>query len=344
MRNALVSVILPVFNAEKYLSQAIESILEQSYTHFELLILNDGSSDRSVEIIQSYSDSRIRFHDSRQNTGLVSQLNKGLQHSAGQYIARMDADDIALPNRLKDQVDFLEQNPSVGLCGCFVVAFDDRKEYFKSLLPATHDEICAFLLFGSPFFHPSIMIRKSVLTENKIVYATGTDSSEDYYLFVDLHDKTRLANVPGVGLRYRLHASNMSKTHGDFQKRAGELKRREYVKEFFWGTEEREISGLVEKHFSTCAKKILSVGDFAELLTWLKYLASVNGKKKQYDPKSFRTGISHFVYRKLINDKMTRMGVLRFWLTHYPGLFFALPKAYKVLLTIRCLRLSLLSR
>ena len=110
MSKPLVSVLMAVYNGEKYLLEAIESILNQTYTNFEFLIINDGSTDSTEEIILSYSDQRIRYIKNEQNLKLIASLNKGLDLAKGKYIARMDADDISLPDRLEKQVNFLERN------------------------------------------------------------------------------------------------------------------------------------------------------------------------------------------------------------------------------------------
>jgi len=116
VKNSLVTVLMPVYNGEKYLNEAIDSILNQTYTNFEFLIINDGSTDRSVEIIKGYNDSRIKLIHNKKNMGLVYTLNRGLALALGKYIVRMDADDISLPNRFKLQLDFMEINTEVALC------------------------------------------------------------------------------------------------------------------------------------------------------------------------------------------------------------------------------------
>src|SRR5580693_6014535 len=117
MDSPLVSVAMPVYNAEKYIMQAIDSVLGQSYPHFELVIVNDGSTDRSKEIIHSYSDKRIRFYDNEVNLGITKTRNKCIQYATGKYIAVLDNDDIALPFRLEKQVEFLESDFDYALCG-----------------------------------------------------------------------------------------------------------------------------------------------------------------------------------------------------------------------------------
>ena len=117
MTNCLISIILPAYNAEKYLKEAIDSILAQTYTNFELIVINDGSTDKTEEIILSYQDSRIRYIKNEKNLKLIRTLNKGIGLAKGKYIARMDADDISLPHRLKEEVEFMEAHPNIGEIG-----------------------------------------------------------------------------------------------------------------------------------------------------------------------------------------------------------------------------------
>ncbi|HGF9542707.1 TPA: glycosyltransferase family 2 protein, partial [Acinetobacter baumannii] len=122
----LVSVVLPAYNAELYLKEAIDSVLSQTFTDFELIILNDGSIDRTEEIILSYNDSRIVYVKNEKNLGLIGTLNKGINLAKGKYIARMDADDICLPERFKKQVDFLEKNNEIDLIGTNAIKINNN--------------------------------------------------------------------------------------------------------------------------------------------------------------------------------------------------------------------------
>ncbi len=127
--NPKVTVLMPVYNAEKYLKTAIESILKQTFSDFELLIINDGSTDGSEEIIRSFNDKRIRLFNNEQNLGIIKTLNKGLNLAKGEYIIRMDADDISLPDRLELQVKYMEENPGIGISGTQARIFGDTKKF-----------------------------------------------------------------------------------------------------------------------------------------------------------------------------------------------------------------------
>jgi glycosyltransferase involved in cell wall biosynthesis len=144
-----ISVVMSVYNGEKYLRQAIESILQQTYTDFEFIIIDDGSTDSSREIIQSYDDKRIRLVINEQNIGLTKSLNKGIRLAKGEFIARMDADDISLPQRFEKQVAYLDSHPEVGVLGTYANIIDHRGKIINNIIfPTEHETILwTMLLF-----------------------------------------------------------------------------------------------------------------------------------------------------------------------------------------------------
>jgi len=222
----LVSVILPVFNAEKYLNEAVDSILAQTFTDFELIAINDGSTDNSGKILQNYAqhDSRIRIF-SRENKGLPETLNELIDLARGAWIARMDADDIALPNRLERQLAWLSQTDA-DICGSWAQRFDafDR----RLVCPSQSDKTLKIeLLFHCPLVHPSIMMRRSIATS--LYYDTFWDKAEDYDLWVRAAESNcRMTNVPEVLLFYRLHSGQTSSKYVDRQRQLTNLIREKY--------------------------------------------------------------------------------------------------------------------
>ena len=203
-----VSVVMPVYNGEKYLKEAIESILKQSYTDFEFIILNDGSTDKTEEIILSYDDPRIVYVKNENNLQIVETLNKGISLAKGKYIARMDADDISLSERLKKQVDFMDKNPEIGVCGSWVEYFGGQEGIWKT--PQKDDEIKMSLFMGSPFSHPSVIIRRDLFSD-KCSYSSEYPQAEDYYLWSVLAPRCQFHNIQEVLLRYRIHSCQLSK-------------------------------------------------------------------------------------------------------------------------------------
>lgn len=200
-----VSVVMPAYNAEKYLREAIDSILAQTYTDFELIIINDGSTDATKEIIQSYTDPRIVYIENEVNSGICVTLNKGLDAARGKYIARMDSDDIALPNRLETQVRYMDSNPGLGASGSDIEVFGEGIEPHVFTQLHSPEECLAGLIFNSCFAHPTVIIRKSVLDKHNLRYKDEFRGLEDYELWWQIGKYSGLNNIAHPLLRYRHH-------------------------------------------------------------------------------------------------------------------------------------------
>jgi glycosyltransferase involved in cell wall biosynthesis len=214
-----VSVVMSVYNGERYLSEAIESILTQTFSDFEFIIIDDGSTDGTPAILNSYDDVRIVLVRNEQNIGLTRSLNKGIRMARGGYLARQDADDVALPERLAAQVSFLDENPGVGVAGTWVAYIDDNGQPFKVIRgPASPTLVGWFLLFGSCLMHPSVMMRRSCL-EGDAVYRPEIPSAQDYDLWVRLSAKAQLANLPKILQQMRVHEQRISAQHNEQQER-----------------------------------------------------------------------------------------------------------------------------
>jgi glycosyltransferase involved in cell wall biosynthesis len=210
-----VSVVLPVYNADQYLSTAVESILDQTYTDFELIALDDGSTDRSPEILRRYAetDDRVRVIHRPQPT-LGALLNEGLREARGRYVARMDADDISRPRRLERQVDYLNAHPGVGIVGAQAQAISPEGYPIRRLdHPLTHDAIDAALLNGdgAALSHPVIMMRTDVAGQVG-GYPSDRETSEDVDLYLRAAEQSRLANLSSVLLDYRLRPDSICHT------------------------------------------------------------------------------------------------------------------------------------
>ncbi|MGB5989339.1 MAG: glycosyltransferase family 2 protein [Marinifilaceae bacterium] len=198
INNPLVSVILPVYNGAEYLARAIDSILQQSYENFELIILNDGSSDNTQTIIESYSnkDKRVKFVN-RNNKGLIYTLNEGFSIARGKYIARHDDDDYSYPKRFEKQVAFMESNLDYALCGTqYNVVSQEFKFIRRYFLPESNAKINEFLL-DSCFGHGTVMLRKTMIDEMPW-YQKDALYVEDYEFFIRIAKKYKVHNIPEV--------------------------------------------------------------------------------------------------------------------------------------------------
>jgi len=201
------SVIMCVYNGETFLREAVESVLGQTFAAFEFIVVNDGSTDRSAEILASFGDSRIIRIDNSSNLGLIRSLNIGLALAKGEFIARMDADDICAPDRLQKQLSFLKSNPDIGICGSWVKIVGEVTSY---KFPLTHDEIITAFLEYNAMAHPSILFRSKVLKESGLLYDLGFPGAEDYELWSRMIFLTRFANIPETLLFYRRHEQQVT--------------------------------------------------------------------------------------------------------------------------------------
>lgn len=218
----LISIILPTYNGSKWLRRAIESVQNQTYTNWELLVIDDGSIDNSAQIVTDLvqKDARIIYIKNEQNLGIQKTLNKGLKQAKGEYIARLDDDDQWIEeDKLKKQIEFLEKNSDYVLVGTGVVVVDEEeKEQFRYLVPETNKRIKNKLLGKNCFVHSSVLFKKSAVlelggySESKEVYHI-----EDYDLWLKLGTKGKLANLPIYGVQFTLRSGSISSTNKTIQ-------------------------------------------------------------------------------------------------------------------------------
>lgn len=204
-----ISVLMPVHNGELYLAEAIESIRSQIFDDFELVIVDDGSTDSTQDIIKKYKDVDHRIMSVRiDKAGIVEALNIGLRAARGKYIARMDADDISARNRLSTQIDFLEKNRDIVVCGSYIEKFGAERGVVR--VPIT-DQACRMrLLTGNCFAHSAVTFRSDILKEHSLRYLSDFEYAEDYKLWSELSKLGGLANISEPLLKYRVHDSQIS--------------------------------------------------------------------------------------------------------------------------------------
>ena len=210
----LVSVVMPVFNGETYLAEAIESILSQTFTDFELLIVDDGSHDSSAEIIREYEkrDGRIRFFQLERNMGSAFSRNVGIDAASGEYIAGMDCDDVSPPERLQKQLDFMESNPEIGVLGtCALVVDHVMNPIFDYRVPEKHAHIALNMFLGWCVVGASVMMRRNLLIAWG-GYDPSSHGAADLELVSRSIWRTRYANLPENLYLYRQHQGQQHST------------------------------------------------------------------------------------------------------------------------------------
>ena len=287
MGTPAVTVLMPVFNAEAYLAEAVESILAQTFTDFEFLIIDDGSSDKTPDILEDYArkDARIRLLGNEQNMKIAASLNKGLSLAAAPLIARMDADDISLPDRLEKQVAFMREHPDIIVCSGGLSTFGAQDEICLPLA-AEHEAICVKLLFVNSINHPVTMYRRDQIC----AYAGGYDSSmppaEDYDLWARLskNPAVRFANIQDHLYRWRIYPKNNE--YYEQQQHKSNLVRKKLLYNIGLTPSEEEFSAHLNLSFFY-TEKILSLPEMWACKKWLikLYKAAINSETK-YEPNA----------------------------------------------------------
>ncbi len=220
MKKDLISVVMSAYNSEKFISGSITSILNQTYENWELIIINDASSDNTLKIINQFSenDSRIKVIDNGKNLGLTISLNIGIKNSSGEYIARLDSDDLAEPSRLEKEIDYLHADPDVGLVGSgahLINSFGDKIGSMNVMSQPYF--VNKFIINLNPFIHSSLMFRKKAL-DDVGSYRERFRYSQDYDLILRLSDRYKLSNIPLPLIRWRVSDGSVTMQHHTLQR------------------------------------------------------------------------------------------------------------------------------
>lgn len=285
-----ISVIMSVYNSAPFLREAVDSILNQTFGDFEFLIVDDKSTDDSLEILKSYSDNRIQIFENQENIGLTKSLNKLLKIAKGEFIARMDADDISLPERFEKQVSFLEVNQSVVLCGTQIINSRDNS---ISSFPITHSHIATSLLFENPIAHPTVMfnLKANALS---ILYNEKFDVAQDYELWTNLIEKGNFENLNNAQLIYRNHSTNIGVIKHKRQLEISRIIKQQYLK--------KTIDNLpVSIQNIILTPEELSPIDIELALSELEILKSAVFKSNLISYRSFREHLLIITINKLGN-------------------------------------------
>ena len=287
-----VAVLLPVYNAEKYLGEAIESILKQTYPHFDFYIINDGSTDESEKIILSYPDTRIKYIKNESNKGLIYTLNKGLKLIDAEYIARMDADDISMPERIEKQVAFMDNNPEVWVLGTQLHFFGNTDS--NSNYPLQHDDIKAQLLYYCSIAHASVMIRRSKFKEYAIFYDADYPHVEDYELWVRIAKMAIFANLPNVLYHCRRNGENISEINRETRVIPGKQICKTVLSPLgIIGSEK-----VIRLHFELSGNSDILLNSVSELKKYNDELIRRNKLYKIYDERAMERNQA-FLWKKL---------------------------------------------
>lgn len=294
----LVTVIMPLYNSEDYVRATIQSILGQTYSNFEFLIFNDGSTDSSGKIVNEFSDERIVFYDNQKNYGYVKHLNDGIELARGKYIARMDSDDISLPKRLETQVKFLEHNQEVGVCGTFASALRNNGDLYPIILPIQDQEIKCYFLIGNPIFHPSVMVRKSVLDQYNIKYNPAHMPIEDAYMWHEMGKVSKLHNIPEHLLIYRTHENQITNRMTDSAREKGAGFTLKYLKDYGFSLSNKQQNAFLKlRNFTAIEENV----DYTTIIQTINYLVEANNKSAIFNKNDFDNYLIT-EWKKLVNS------------------------------------------
>lgn len=275
-----ISVIMPVHNGEKYLREAIDSILAQTFSDFELIIIDDGSTDSTADIIKAVNDERIVYLKNENNMGISHSLNRGIAASNGQYIARMDADDISLPQRFERQIGFMKSNLEVMILGCAVEAFGEDFENTVRIFSKSNDDIKIDMLFSTPFAHPSLMFNRRVFEDD--LYNSDFNGIEDYELWIRFASKYEMSTLDEVLFMYRMHVSQVTKnTNADYERKYRLLKENQIgsILADYTDEEFEAFLNYCKGNQINRVEQIVALGVFFDKILRSSYLSTENGKR-----------------------------------------------------------------
>lgn len=292
-----VSVLMCAYNGQKDIKEAIDSILNQTFTDFEFIIINDCSTDNSAEIINSYTDNRIKLLTNETNLGLAASLNVGLKEAKGEYIVRMDSDDISLPNRLQTQVDFMDAHPNIGVCGSWIKVFGDANYFWRP--KANADYLRCKLLFNTPLPHPTWIIRHSIIKQHNLYYSQTMRRAQDYDYLIRISSHAQLGCIQQCLLNYRYEfVTRKPENHNEALKNIFAVRKQLLEKLGVTFTEEEhQLHHLLsESKFKSPELSPIKVGK------WLTKLLKANAQSKVYNHTKLRVLIGELWMQTLMNN------------------------------------------
>ncbi|PWA06139.1 glycosyltransferase family 2 protein [Flavobacterium psychrotolerans] len=326
-----ISVIMPAYNAENHLSEAIESIINQTYKHFELIILNDKSTDNSLAIIRKYlaKDPRIILVDKLQNSGPANLRNEGFIMAKGEFIALMDADDIALPTRFEKQVTILKNNPEIGVCGTWFTFFGAKKN--KVIRHSEHhDDIKISFLHSCGIGNPTVMLRKEAL--QGLQFNDDYVPVEDYDLWSRLLPKTKFYNIQESLLNYRQHGTNISKTKIENVNRSVRKVKINQMSAFGIEPTDSKIDSYLNV---VSVKKGLRTEEIIKAIESSKFLLSQNKKLGNFNPERIEKQITKNLIRTIRNAKNNNFSFYKYLKNNEPELFQKISNLDKTILFLK---------
>ena len=331
------AVLMPTYNCAKYLQESIDSILNQTYSDFDLYIYDDCSTDHSFEIIKSYTDDRIFYIKNSENLGIAKTLNLGLEYLLPnyEYIARMDADDWCFPERFQKQLDFMDANQEIAMSGTqgYWLKEMDKIQLNNWLQPVNYNYIKLYLLFGASFGHQTIIFRSQVIKGNNFYYDVNVKTCEDWDLWTRIVQKQIIVNLPDFLLKNRIVPTS---NHRSIENKKIHLKERSIIISNYWKTFDISLSPeqIFEYYYDTdisiqdnfLSKLKILIDSFNEL--FLKHALNLE--------KEDKNNFSYLLARKIVDFKK------RSTISKYnPFVWFILLTRVKFMNTVRLIKSQL---
>jgi len=334
----MVSINMSCYNCSKFIKQSIESILNQTFTDFELIIVDDGSTDNSIEIIKGFPDKRIKLFENDINQGIVFSRNRAIEHSQGKYIAILDSDDIAYSTRLEKQVSFMELNPDFAMTGTWFDIIDENGEFNGEVIkfPIENKLIKTQLFFGNYFGQSTMMIRREIFDEFR--YDKFYLQAEDYFLWVQIANKYKVANLQESLVQYRIHKKSITQSKFDEQESfvkmifAYQLK---YLKFFNMNNYN------IDLHYNILRNKYIldniSWQTNKEILNWILELQKRNIDFKIFDENYFTNNLREYWKYYFSRSYLYGLKAIRYLFTPFNS---TLTLKKKMIFVYKCFRIE----
>ncbi|MBE6449336.1 MAG: glycosyltransferase family 2 protein [Alphaproteobacteria bacterium] len=301
MQKPLISVLMPVYRTDRaHLHQAIDSILNQTVKDFEFLIMDDCPTDRREDVVLSYNDNRIKYIKNPENLGIAKARNLLIDMAQGDFLAVMDHDDIAYPNRFEKQLAYMQEHLDTGICGSACRRFGDLKKKGIVSHSTNSDEIASGLFFKCMIHHPSAFIRAEVLKKNKIYYSDKYVSSNDRRLYLDIMSVSKLANLPDVLMDYRMHANMTSKQAREKIVAEQKLLRDEMLLSMGLTLDEAQ-KGILNDYITKGRCRIKDKEILKQVESVLSLLNKANQKSEYFPVDSFEKLCAQYLVKRCLN-------------------------------------------
>ena len=294
-----VTILMPVYNAARHLARCVESVLTQTFSDFQLLVIDDASTDNTWAMLKHTTDSRLRIERNPANLGVAATLNRGIELTQTEFLARLDADDLCRPQRLALQVRHLEAHPRVGIVGTYVKEFGDMPWPVLTRYPLGAADTKAGLLFGNTLCHPVVMMRMAMIREHALRYDPVYSRAEDYDLWIRAARCFDLDNVPYVGLAKRTHKGSVTAQHRDTMRAQSAALSKGLLREIGIEAASQELA----LHARLGAgERLTGWEELDRAEQWLKTLASRSSSSGCYEPEAMRRAVGTVWWRACLNS------------------------------------------